>query len=99
MTVAELFDSIEVQGEVKIVYVEPDGYDRIQVEYEDAMDCDIEYIYCEKCVIYIEVYAEDLTKVSLKDMPYQYPRCEFGKEEDECEYDCGNCPYEDLDNN
>lgn len=55
MTVEDLFDQVDVQGEVRIVYVEEDGYERKQLEYQLAKDLDIQYMYVENDIMYIEV--------------------------------------------
>lgn len=56
MTVEFLFDQVDLQGEKKIVYVEEDGYERIEVDYDRAKACEIEYMYCDDDnILYIEV--------------------------------------------
>lgn len=63
MTVAELNDQVELQGEIKFVYVLEGGYERIQVDYAQVKDCEIEYMYCDDGILYIE--CEDPNEVNL----------------------------------
>ena len=58
MTVADLFEQVDVQGEVKIVYVKEDVYDRIQIDRERAENLEIQFMYCENDIMYIEVEFE-----------------------------------------
>ncbi len=58
MTVEDLYGQVEIQGEVKIVYVEQDGYSRIEIDYECAQSLEIQYMYCDDGVLYIEVEYE-----------------------------------------
>ncbi len=61
MTVADLFEQVDMQGEIKIVYVKEIGvnYERVAIERERAEDLEIEYMYCDDGVLYVEVKYEE----------------------------------------
>lgn len=55
MTVEELFDQIELQGEIKIVYFDEKLGCRVPISREDAAFMTINFMYVENGVMYIEV--------------------------------------------
>lgn len=59
MTVSDLFGQVYMQGEIKVVYFEENGCERIEIELERAEDLEIEYMYCDDGILYIEVELDN----------------------------------------
>lgn len=55
MTLSELLEAVEIQGEYKVVYFDEEKTERVEVSPEAVADSTIQYIYPEKDYIYIEV--------------------------------------------
>lgn len=55
MTVRDLFDNVEVQSEVSIVYYDEDRNERIELQRKKALDKEIKFMYCENDVLFVEV--------------------------------------------
>lgn len=57
ITLKELFDKIDVQGIFEVVYYDEERAERVEVEKEKYLDNEINFIYVENGVLYIEIEA------------------------------------------
>ena len=55
MTVSDLIEQVDVQGEVKIVYFDENSCNRLEIDRQRSQDLEIQYMYCRKNILYIDV--------------------------------------------
>lgn len=59
MRLYELFAHIDIQSEYKIVKYDYDTEKRVEVDEEDNTDKEIDYLYVEDGILYIEIDEGD----------------------------------------
>lgn len=59
MKLYELFNHVDVQSEYKIVYYDYDSEKRVEVDEDENTDKEIDYLYVEEGILYIEIDKGD----------------------------------------
>lgn len=57
MKLSDLLKNVDIQSEYKVVYYDDTKNERIEISDKEASDREIQFIYAENGVLYIEVEA------------------------------------------